>query len=201
MRLQEAKRDLYRKLARKRGYRSRAAFKLMEINRSYHILSRGMYVVDVGSAPGGWLQVARKFVGGKGKVLGIDKRAIEPIASVDTLETDISEPSLSETILENMGRKVDVFLSDLAPNIIGVWQLDHAKQIDMTESGVSVAEKVLRKGGNAVFKVFEGSMLNELRDDLKKKFDIVRLYKPSASKKASSEMYLVCLGYKGSKQV
>jgi len=201
MRLQEAKRDLYRRLARERGYRSRAAFKLMEINGSYHLIHRGMYVVDLGSAPGGWLQVARKFVGGRGKVLGIDKNPVEPLPNIHTMQGDVNDPSLPEKILSTMGRKVDLILSDLSPNIIGVWQVDHARQISMTQNAASVADKILVKNGNAVFKAFEGSMLNELRDSLKTKFSKVKLYKPKASKKASSEIYIVCLGYKGSENI
>ena len=201
MRLQEAKRDLYRRLAKERGYRSRAAFKLMEINRSYHIMRRGMYVVDLGCAPGGWLQVARKFVGGHGKVLGIDKRPVQPLPNVQVIEGDVNDVSLVEKILSIMGRKANLVLSDVASNIIGVWHLDHARQIAMTENAVAIAEKILAKNGDAVFKAFEGSMLNELRDNLKIKFNNVRLYKPRASKKASSEIYLVCLGYKGPEQI
>jgi len=201
MRLQEAKRDLYRRLAKERGYRSRAAFKLMEINHSYHIIRRGMYVVDIGCAPGGWLQVARKFLGGYGKVLGIDTLPVKPLPNVQVIEGDVSDTSLAEKILVIMGRKVNVVLSDVATNIIGVWELDHARQIAVTENAVSVMDRILVKYGNAVFKAFEGSLLNELRDNLKVKFGNVRLYKPKASKKASSEIYLVCLGYKGSEQI
>jgi 23S rRNA (uridine2552-2'-O)-methyltransferase len=100
-----------------------------------------------------------------------------------------------------MGKKVNLLLSDVAPNIIGVWHLDHARQIAMTEKAVFIAEKILVRNGNAVFKAFEGSMLNELRDSLKVKFANVRLYKPRASRKASSEIYIICLGYKGSEQI
>ncbi|MEE8132245.1 MAG: RlmE family RNA methyltransferase [Nitrososphaerales archaeon] len=201
MRLQEAKRDLYRRLAKERGYRSRAAFKLMEINHSYHIIRRGMYVVDIGCAPGGWLQVARKFLGGYGKVLGIDTLPVKPLPNVQVIEGDVSDTSLAEKILVIMGRKVNLVLSDVATNIIGVWELDHARQIAVTENAVSLMDRILVKYGNAVFKAFEGSLLNELRDNLKVKFGNVRLYKPNASKKASSEIYLVCLGYKGSEQI
>ncbi|MEM2759990.1 MAG: RlmE family RNA methyltransferase [Nitrososphaerales archaeon] len=201
MRLQEAKRDVYRRLARERGYRSRAALKLLEINRSYHLIRRGMYVVDLGCAPGGWLQVVKKFVGGRGKVLGVDIHPVEPISNVQTIVGDVNDPSLTERILAALGRKVDLVLSDVAPNIIGVWQLDHARQIDMAQNASKIAERILVKNGNAVFKAFEGSMLNELRDALKRKFSHVRLYKPKASRKASSEIYLICLGYKGSEDI
>ncbi|MFQ5940190.1 MAG: RlmE family RNA methyltransferase [Nitrososphaerales archaeon] len=201
MRLQEAKRDLYRRLANERGYRSRAAFKLMEINRSYHIIRRGMYVVDLGCAPGGWLQVARKFVGGHANILGIDAKPVKPLPNIQVVQGDINDLSLVEKILSIMRRKVDLVLSDVAPNIMGVWQLDHARQIGLTENAITIADKILVKDGNAVFKVYEGSMLNDLRNILKEKFRVVRSYKPRASRKASSEIYLVCLGYKGYEQI
>jgi 23S rRNA (uridine2552-2'-O)-methyltransferase len=198
MRLQEAKRDYYRRTAKKEGFRSRAAYKLLEINNSYHIILRGMYIVDFGCAPGGWLQVASKAVGPGGKVLGIDIRPVDQLPNVQFIQGDIDDNSLAEKILEVMGRKVNVLLSDVAPNVSGIWQLDHARQISLTRNAVLIAERILARNGNAVLKAFEGEMLNELRDELKRKFNKVHLYKPRSSRKESSEMYLVCLGYKGS---
>ena len=198
MRLQEAKRDYYRRAARKEGFRSRAAYKLLEINNSYHIIRKGMHVVDLGCAPGGWLQVASKMVGHNGMVMGIDIRPIETLPNVRFLQGDLSDNLLAEKILDAMGRKVNVLLSDVAPNVSGIWQLDHVRQISLTQNAVSIAERILARNGSAVLKAFEGEMLNELRDELKKKFDKVHIYKPKSSRKASSEMYLVCLGYKGS---
>lgn len=198
MRLQEAKRDYYRRTARKEGFRSRAAYKLLEINNSYHIIQRGMYMADLGCAPGGWLQVASKVVGSSGRVLGIDMRPVNPLPNVQFLQGDLNDNFLAEKILDILGRKVNVLLSDVAPNVSGVWQLDHARQISLTQNALSIVEKILVKNGSAVLKAFEGEMLNELRDELKKKFSRVQLYKPRSSKKTSSEMYLVCLGYKGS---
>ena len=198
MRLQEAERDYYRRTAKKEGFRSRAAYKLLEINNSYHIIQRGMYVVDLGCAPGGWLQVASKAVGFNGKVFGIDLRPVDPLPNVQFVQGDIDDNLLAEKILDNMGRKVNVLLSDVAPNISGIWQLDHARQISLTQNALSLAERILARNGSAVLKAFEGEMLNELRIELKKKFDRVHLYKPRSSRKASSEMYLVCLGYKSS---
>jgi len=198
MRLQEAKRDYYRRTAKKEGFRSRAAYKLLEINNSYHIIARGMYVVDLGCAPGGWLQAASKAVGPNGRVLGIDLRPVDPLPNVQFLQSDISDDFLSEKILDTMGRKVNVILSDVAPNVSGIWQVDHVRQISLTQNAVSMAGRILVRNGSAVLKAFEGEMLNELRDELKKKFSRVHLYKPRSSRKESSEMYLVCLGYKGS---
>jgi len=198
MRLQEAKRDYYRRTAKKEGFRSRAAYKLLEINNSYHIILRGMYVVDLGCAPGGWLQVAGKAVGPNGRVLGVDIRPVDPLPNVQFVQGNLDDNFLAEKILDVMGRKVNVLLSDVAPNVSGVWQLDHARQISLTQRAVSIAEMILVRNGSVVLKAFEGEMFNELRDELKKKFNSVHLYKPRSSRKTSSEMYLVCLGYKGS---
>jgi len=198
MRLQESKRDYYRRAARKEGFRSRAAYKLLEINNSYHIIQKGMLILDLGCAPGGWLQVASKIVGSNGRVLGIDLRPINPLPNVQFVQGDLSDSFLAEKILDILGRKVNVLLSDVAPKLSGIWQLDHARQISLTQNAISIAEKILAKNGSAVLKAFEGELLNELRDELKKKFSRVQLYKPRSSRKTSSEMYLVCLGYKGS---
>ena len=198
MRLQEARRDYYRKLAKERGFRSRAAYKLLEIKNSYHLIQSGMYIADLGCAPGGWLQVASRLVGNNGKVLGVDIRHVDPLPRVQIIQGDVSDDSLAEKIMDAMERKVNVLLSDLAPNISGVWQLDHARQISLTQSAVSIAEKILVNNGNAVLKAFEGEMLNELRSDLKTKFKKLHLYKPKSSRKASSEIYLICLGYDAS---
>jgi len=198
MRLQEAKRDYYRRTAKKEGFRSRAAYKLLEINNSYHIILKGMYVVDLGCAPGGWLQVASKAVGSNGRVLGVDLRPVDPLPNVVCIQGPVDDNLLAEKILNIVGRRVNVILSDVAPNVSGVWQLDHARQISLTQNAVSIAEQILVRNGNVVLKAFEGAMFNELRDEVKKKFSRVHLYKPRSSRKESSEMYLVCLGYNGS---
>ena len=198
MRLQEAKRDYYRRSAKKQGFRSRAAYKLLEVNNSYHVILKNMYVVDLGCAPGGWLQVSARAVGPNGKVLGIDLRPVDPLPNVEVIRGTVDDDFLSEKILDSLGRKASVLLSDLAPNVSGIWQLDHARQISLTQNAVSIAEKILVRNGSVVLKAFEGEMFNELRDELKRKFSRVHLYKPRSSRKESSEIYLVCLGYKGS---
>lgn len=198
MRLQEARRDYYRRTARKAGFRSRAAYKLLEIKNSYHILRSGMYVADLGCAPGSWLQVASKIVGPKGMVLGVDPRPIEPLPHVKFIQGDVNDDLLWDRMLAAVGRHVDVLLSDMAPNASGIWRLDHARQISLTQKAVSIAENILARNGSVVLKAFEGEMLHELHEELKRKFRVVRLYKPRSSRKESSEMYLVCLGYKGS---
>jgi 23S rRNA (uridine2552-2'-O)-methyltransferase len=196
MRLADARKDHYRKLAKDQGYRSRAAYKLLQLNDSYHILGKGSKVVDVGCAPGGWVQVAMKLVGGGGKVVGVDLKEVESVAGAQIFQGDIEDPMTVGRIVESLQDKADLLLSDLAPNVSGVWDVDHARQISLSKSAFSLAEKVLKDNGNAVFKVFEGEFLTEFRNELKKSFGKVLLSKPTASRQESSELYLVCLNYK-----
>lgn len=197
MRLADARKDQYRRLAKDQGYRARSAFKLLQLNDSYHILKRGSKVVDLGCAPGGWLQVAAKEVGPTGKVIGIDLKSVEPVAGAAVLQGNIEEPSTLKEIADILGGiKADVVLSDLAPNVSGVWDIDHARQISLSTIAFDLARQTLRIGGNAVFKVFEGEMLNEFRVQLRKSFARVLLSKPSASRQQSSELYMVCLDFK-----
>jgi 23S rRNA (uridine2552-2'-O)-methyltransferase len=171
MRLADARRDQYRRLAKDQGYRARSAYKLLQINRSYHIIKKGDKVVDLGCAPGGWLQVAVK-------------------------EVRSGNPNMLSKIAEILGCKADVVLSDLAPNVSGVWDIDHARQISLSTIALRFAQHVLRVGGSSVFKVFEGDMLMEFRSELRKSFGKVLLSKPSASRQESSEIYIICLDFK-----
>lgn len=194
MRPTEAKKEYYRREAKRVGYRSRAAFKLLEINNVFRIFKEGMYVVDLGCSPGGWSQVALQFIG-KGKIIGVDIEDIKPLP-IEFINTSIEDPSLSDRILNILGRKVDLILSDMAPNVSGIWSLDHIRQVDLVYKAVDLAEKILRKDGNMVVKVFEGEMFNQLREDLTKRFKDVIIFKPKASRKESSELYLICKGFK-----
>lgn len=198
MRLADARKDQYRRLAKDQGYRARSAFKLLQLNNSYHILKRGGRVVDLGCAPGGWLQVAAKEVGPAGKVIGIDLKPVEPVAGAAVLEGSIEDPDMMEKIAGTLGGKADTVLSDLAPNVSGVWDIDHARQISLSTIALGFARQALRERGSAVFKVFEGDMLGEFRDELKKSFARVLLSKPSASRQQSSELYIVCLDFRPS---
>lgn len=193
MRLADARRDHYRKLAKDQGYRSRSAYKLIQLNNSYHLLRRGFRVVDIGCAPGGWIQVAKKEVGDSGAVLGIDLKPIEPIPGTSVLTANIEDALIADKILAGLGGPADLVLSDLAPNVSGVWDIDHHRQIDLTRTAFGISRQILRVGGNAVFKVFEGESLAELRTEVKNGFDKLILSKPAASRQESSELYLVCL--------
>lgn len=194
MRPEEAKREHYRKEAKRLGYRSRAAFKLLEINKSFHVFNDDMYVVDLGCSPGGWLQVVMQFTN-SGKIIGVDTRDIKPLPGVEFIKSSIEDENLPNSILDILGRKADLILSDMAPNISGIWSLDHLRQLDLVYKALELADKVLRKNGKMVIKVFEGENINKLRADLNKRFKRVYLFKPKASRKASSEMYFICIGF------
>lgn len=193
MKLADSKKDQFRRLARDQGYRSRSAFKLKQINESYRILNKGHCVVDIGCAPGGWLQIALSEVGHKGKVIGIDVKKIEPLTEAFVIQGNIEDEDIINSILNISKSNVDVVLSDLSPNVSGNWDLDHARQIDLTRSALKLTDKILKKGGKVVLKVFQGDMLNELIVELKKEFKKVILTKPNASRQVSSEIYLICI--------
>ena len=193
MKLADSKKDQFRRLARDQGYRSRSAFKLKQIDESYRILNKGYCVVDIGCAPGGWLQVALSQVGHKGKVIGIDIKKIEPLTEAVVIQGNIEDEAIINSILKISNSNVDVVLSDLSPNVSGNWDLDHARQIDLTRSALKLTDKILKKGGKVVLKVFQGDMLNELIVELKKEFKKVILTKPNASRQVSSEIYLICI--------
>ena len=196
MRLADARRDQYRRLAKDQGYRARSAYKLLQINRSYNVLKKGDKVVDLGCAPGGWLQVAVKEVRPSGKVIGIDLKSVTPIVDAIILQGSIEDPDMLSKIEEILGSKADVVLSDLAPNVSGVWDIDHARQISLSTIALQFTQRVLRIGGSSVFKVFEGDMLKEFRSELHRNFGKVFLSKPSASRQESSELYIICLNFK-----
>lgn len=197
MRPRQAKRDLYRKLAKKRGYKSRAAFKLIQLHKKYRIFSKGDRVLDLGCAPGGWLQVASKYVGKAGLVVGIDKRPVRGMpGNVRFIRKDIYDERVIEAIREVTQAEFDVVLSDLSPEVTGIWELDSIKQIDLSKRAFEIAKQVLKEGGTMVIKVFQGEATNDFIRALKKEFEDVRLTKPPASRKESSELYAVCFGFR-----
>lgn len=196
MKLADARRDQYRKLAKENNYRSRAVYKLSQINKSFHLLKKGMKIVDIGAAPGGWLQFASKIAGDTGLVIGIDLKDIEPIPNVITLKNDVDDREILALILKSLGGKADIVLSDLAPNVSGLWEIDHLRQIDLTRKAVEITKNILRHDGNALYKIFQGESTSEFVADTRKIFSEVILTKPDASRKQSSELYLLCKKYK-----
>ena len=196
MRLADARKDHYRKLAKDQGLRARSAYKLQQINDSHHILKKGSRVVDIGCAPGGWLQIAARIVGPTGRVVGIDLKPVDPVPGTLILHGSIEDPEMIREIPRLLEGRADAVLSDLAPNVSGIWDIDHSRQISLTQAALRFAGTVLREGGSAVFKVFEGEMLSDLKAELKQYFGTVQMSKPSASRQESSELYAVCLNFK-----
>jgi len=195
MKLIDAKKDQYRKLAHEQGYRSRAAYKLKEINKSYRIIGPGFYVLDLGCAPGGWTQVAQQISGNQGKVLGIDTSFVEEIPNAKFIQGNIDDSNILDQVIDYFGKKVDSVICDLSPNVSGNWSVDHATQISLNYSAVKLMDKVLERKGNALFKVFDGEYSGEFFDFMKKKFIKTKRTKPLASRKPSSELYCICMGY------
>jgi len=161
------------------------------------LLKPGDAVVDLGAAPGGWLQVASQRVGQKGIVLGIDLKSIEQLdaPNVFTIVGDIEEQGIGKRILNFLGRKADVVLSDASPNLTGIWELDQARQLSLATSSIKIASEILRDGGSMIIKAFQGSSFNDLLSSLKLTFKSVDIFRPRATRKHSSELYLVCKGF------
>jgi len=188
-------------MAKKLNYRSRAAFKLMQIDDRFGIFREGDSVVDLGASPGGWLQVAKGRVGEKGVVIGVDLRPIKPLEGVITILGDITEDSTMRELLEKFGGKADVVLSDMAPNIGGNYSTDHARSVDLCLYALNVCDRVLKKNGKAVMKVFMGDMMDHLIKETENRFRSVKIYSPDASRDASSEVYVVAKGFLAAKNV
>ena len=199
--VQERKHEHYYKLAKKLNYRSRASFKLMQIDDRFGIFRDGDSVVDLGASPGGWLQVAKGRVGENGKVIGVDLRYIKPLEGVTTIIGDITEDSTMRALLEAVGGKVDVVLSDMAPNIGGHYSTDHARSVDLCMYAIAVCDRILRKRGKMVVKVFMGDMMDSLVKELESRFESVKVHSPDASRETSSEMYIISKGFLASKNV
>lgn len=199
MKLTKARRDQYRKLAKQQGYRSRAAFKLLQLNKSYKIIKNSDKVVEFGCAPGGWIQVATQLVGPSGFVLGLDLKEINPLAGASFIKGSIDDPLLTEILLQTVGPndKFDVVLSDMSPNVSGIWEIDHERQISLTKHALHVSIRILEKRGNAIFKIFQGVSTRSFVNELAEYFALVKLSKPPASRQESSELYVICLGFKG----
>jgi len=197
--LRQRKKDQFHRLAKARGFRSRASFKLLQVNKKYRIIRAGQAVLDLGAAPGGWLQAARQAVGTRGFVLGVDKQAIAPFpaSNVVTIVGDIAQPEILEEIRDRAGRNFDVVLSDLAPNVSGVWEVDHARQIELARSAVRVGSKLLRPSGNMLVKVFQGSETKDFETEMRHLFRQFRIVKPPASRPESAELYFLGLGFLG----
>ncbi|HEY8566612.1 MAG TPA: RlmE family RNA methyltransferase [Beijerinckiaceae bacterium] len=189
--------DPYVARAKREGYRSRAAYKLLEIDEKHRLLKPGQRVLDLGAAPGGWAQVAAKRVGEKGRVVGIDLLPIEPLPGAEFIELDFLDPSAPDRLIEMLGGKADIVMSDMAANTTGHKKTDHLRIMGLAETAVAFAREVLAPGGAFVAKVFQGGTESTLLADLKRDFAAVRHVKPSASRADSSELYVLATGFRG----
>jgi 23S rRNA (uridine2552-2'-O)-methyltransferase len=193
--------DPYVEAAKRRGYRSRAAFKLAEIDDKHHILRPGISVVDLGAAPGGWSQIAAQrvqFMAGTGHVVAVDIAEMEPISGVSQLHLDMTEPEAADRIREALGGKpADLVLSDMHAPATGHKQTDHLRIMGLVEAALDLAETILAPGGAFLCKVLQGGASRELVARLNRSFAKVRHVKPKASRAESAEMYVLATGFRG----
>ncbi|PPR20185.1 MAG: Ribosomal RNA large subunit methyltransferase E [Alphaproteobacteria bacterium MarineAlpha10_Bin3] len=189
--------DPYVSEARRRGYRSRAAFKLIELDEKFGLLRKGHRIVDLGAAPGGWTQIALEGVGPSGKVVAIDLSPVDPIGGAIILEGDMRDAATLVRLSDALGGKADIVLSDMAAPATGHAPTDHLRIIGLAEAALNFAEDALAPGGIFVAKVLQGGTERELLDRLKRGFKRVAHAKPEASRKESAEMYVVAIGFRG----
>ena len=186
--------DPYVAAARQQGWRSRAAFKLIELDDKYRLIHKGTRVIDLGAAPGGWTQVAVRR--GASAVVGVDLLAIDPIPGATLLQGDFTDPAMPDTLAATLGGKADLVLSDMAPNTSGHAATDHLRIMALAEMAAEFAFEVLAEGGWFVAKVFQGGSEKQMLDRLKRAFTTVRHAKPPASRKESSELYVIATGFR-----
>jgi 23S rRNA (uridine2552-2'-O)-methyltransferase len=195
--------DPYVARAQREGYRSRAAYKLLDIDEKYRLFKPGQRVVDLGAAPGGWSQVAAKKVGspeGKGRVVGIDLLPIEPLPGVEFITLDFLDADAPDRLMALLGGPADVVMSDMAANATGHKKTDHLRIVGLAEAAADFARSVLAPGGAFVAKVLQGGTEGTLLADLKRDFAAVRHIKPAASRSDSAELYVLATGFRGRRE-
>jgi 23S rRNA (uridine2552-2'-O)-methyltransferase len=188
--------DVYVKKAQQDGYRSRAVYKLLELNEKDHFIKPGMTVVDLGAAPGGWSQLASHLVGDNGRVVALDILPMDALAGVDFIQGDFREQEVLDRLLQTLnGAPVDLVMSDMAPNISGNKSVDMPRAMYLAELAVDLARQVLKPGGDLVMKVFQGEGFDALMQELKNSFSKVVIRKPKASRPRSKEVYILARGH------
>jgi 23S rRNA (uridine2552-2'-O)-methyltransferase len=195
----ERRKDYYYRKAKKDNYRSRAAYKLQQINERFMVVKPGDAVLDLGANPGGWSQVASELAGDEGFVVAVDLAKMPPVPGVVFIRGDARKPEIMAEVraaLAETGRdRLDVIVSDMSPNISGNYDMDQARSVELCETALAVADELLRPGGRLVMKVFEGDLFKELVETVKARFSYVRIHGPKASRASSSEIYIVAKGY------
>lgn len=194
----ERKRDHYYRKAKEDDYRSRAAYKLLQINDKFNIIKSNNIIIDLGATPGGWSQVAAEIVGEQGRIIAVDIKPMKEIKGVSFVRGNALEQDTIEEVHELLvGKKADAIISDMSPNISGNYSLDHAKSIELAEMALEYAGMFLKRRGNIVVKVFDGDMGQDLFNKIKINFRISKRHAPKASRKASSEIYFIGKGFRG----
>jgi 23S rRNA (uridine2552-2'-O)-methyltransferase len=190
--------DPFVKQAQRDGYRSRSAYKLTELNDKDRLIRPGMRIMDLGSAPGGWSQVAGKLVGAKGRVLATDILPMDPIKNVDFIQGDFTDDAVVAKLLDWLGGgKFDLIVSDIAPNITGIDSADQASSMNFLDLALDTVRKTLKPGASFVAKMFQGSGSDQYIKELRTSFEKVLIRKPAASRAESREVYIVAKGFKG----
>nr|WP_232916034.1 23S rRNA (uridine(2552)-2'-O)-methyltransferase RlmE [Pseudomonas syringae] len=190
--------DKYVKMAQKDGYRSRASYKLLEIQEKDKLIRPGMTVIDLGAAPGGWSQVTSRLIGGQGRLIASDILGMDSIPDVTFIQGDFTEDAILEQILDAVGNtQVDLVISDMAPNMSGLSAVDMPRAMFLCELALDLAGRVLRPGGDFLIKVFQGEGFDVYHKDIRKLFDKVQMRKPSSSRDRSREQYLLARGFRG----
>lgn len=195
----EKKREAFYRMAKREGYRARSAYKLLQIQDKFNLVRAGDTVIDLGASPGGWSQVAVELVGSAGRVFGVDLAAVKPLSGAEFVRGDLTQPATVEALLRLMardGRKpvANVVLSDMSPNLTGVYSRDQAESVFLCQRALEFAQRVLDRGGNFLVKIFEGEDYPEFRARMEAAFDFVKPHRPVASRRQSSEVYLVGKG-------
>lgn len=191
--------DPFVKQAQKDGYRSRASYKLLEIQEKDHILKNGMTVIDLGAAPGGWSQVVSRIIGEHGRLIASDILSMDSIADVTFIQGDFTDDKVFETLLETINHQpVDLVISDMAPNMSGMRSVDQTKAMLLCELALDMALKVLKPGGCFLIKIFQGEGFDAYLQMVRQSFDKVQIRKPNSSRDRSREQYLLAKGFKGS---
>ena len=191
------RKDYYYKRAKQEKYRSRASYKLKQLNAKFNVVKKGETVLELGAAPGGWTQVLRESVGDEGMVLGVDLSDIKPLGleNVKTIKGDFTDPEVVAQIKETIGT-ADAVVSDASPDISGVWDIDHFRSVELSRAALGLAKDVLKPGGNFLIKVFQGAETDDFFKEVKKSFRYSKRTKPKASRDQSSEIYIVGKGHK-----
>jgi len=189
--------DEYVKRAQREGYRSRAVYKLEEIQQKDRLIRPGMTLIDLGAAPGGWSQYAARLLAGKGRIIALDILPMEPLDGVEFLQGDFTEDEPIDLLMETLGgERVDLVMSDMAPNISGMGAVDQPRSMYLAELAVDFAGNVLRKSGDLLFKAFQGEGFDDLIRTLRAQYRLVRIRKPRASRPKSREVYVLARHYR-----